>query len=495
MPLHADEHADLLLSLFPASGAPTFSEKQSTLELRRHFQPWTRDSRWHPEVDEADVFHARLQHKSTEERCWEVGIGKGGQMYSMCSSFGEAMPPQTPQSRWNDEAWQFTTIYGSLHGVDLPQASLLSGNGFVHQSGFYTPEEGDQPFYSPMLADSFDPDERSFSVLSWGQIPSPSVNRSGVLVYAQYRDLGAGVIEVTYVVYNFEQHLMSNLAPWGGCRTSVFPEHVVSNRDGSYRFFTPYSYGADPCRINFDETGGWAAVTQNAADPNSYAIGVVFGTDLHSVGEHYAEPRYDCGNSRHGTRDYTVQATVIHISDVPGTAHLLRMYFVIGTLDDVAEKANRLAPHATYLPLDLTTDDVPAVPLHAGAEGPTRVRPGTSAPVCFAYAHPVRGSRPLFLIREVNTGHTFCTTDPYARCAQEPFANPLAEDHESYEKYQNRTIYKPFAGETEWVDLLGFVLTEPTPGHVPLASIEAARSTFDPGECEAAAEVFVRPPE
>ena len=43
-------------------------------------------------------------------------------------------------------------------------------------------------------------------------------------------------------------------------------------------------------------------------------------------------------NSRHGKRDYTVQAMVIHIDDQPFTPHLLRTYFVIGTLDKVAHR-------------------------------------------------------------------------------------------------------------------------------------------------------------
>ena len=106
----ADDLPDPILGVFPESQAPTFYEKKSNLELQRHLQPWARNSNWHPDLDEKSVFHARLQHKSVDERCWEIGIGKGGQMYSICSSFGEAMPPQSPHSQWMDEAWQFTTI-------------------------------------------------------------------------------------------------------------------------------------------------------------------------------------------------------------------------------------------------------------------------------------------------------------------------------------------------------------------------------------------------
>jgi len=99
----AGDQADPILNVFPYSKAPTFYGKKSELVVRRQFQPWARNSKWHPEVDEKSVFHARLQHKSVEERCWEIGIGKGGQMYSVCSSFGEAMPPQKPM-RANESA-------------------------------------------------------------------------------------------------------------------------------------------------------------------------------------------------------------------------------------------------------------------------------------------------------------------------------------------------------------------------------------------------------
>ena len=302
----ADDLADPILGIFPESQAPTFYDKESNLELQRSFQPWTRNSNWHPDLDEKSVFHAQLQHKSVDERCWEIGIGKGGQMYSICSSFGEAMPPQKPDSQWMDETWQFTTIYGHLLGRDLPQEKRRYGNAFVHQSGIYTRDEDAKPFYSPILATRYDAEGRAYSLVSWGQIPDASVNRSGILAYVQYRDLGAGVIEVSYVIYNFENEPMSNLSPWGGVRTSVFPEHVVSNPDGSYRLFTPWNYGSPGCRIQFEETGGWAAATQNAADPHSYAIAVVFGKKLDRKGGHRGKPRYDCGNSRHGTRDYTV---------------------------------------------------------------------------------------------------------------------------------------------------------------------------------------------
>ncbi len=499
----ASDVAAPILDVFPDSKAPTFYGRKSELVVRRQFQPWTRNSKWHPDVDEKSVFHARLQHKSVSERCWEIGIGKGGQMYSVCSSFGEAMPPQTPHSQWMDEAWQFTTIYAHLLGRDLPKQKQPYGNAFVHQSGIYTREKDIKPFYSPILAMHHDPQRRAYSLVSWGQIPHASVNRSGILVYVRYRDLGAGVIEVTYVIYNFENEPMTNLGPWGGVRTSVFPEHVVSNPDGSYRFFTPWNYGSPGCRIHFEDTGGWAAATQNAANSHSYAIGVVFGKKLDKKGEHRGKPRYDCGNSRHGKRDYTVQATVINIKDKPFTPHLLRMYFIIGTLDKVAKTANRLVDFADYEPLDFTEANTPLVPLYPKRYGkgqtvlsrqaPTR---GAAAPACKVYAHPVKGSLPLFVIKDNPSGRYFITTDPYAECEREPFQNPLKPGEPAYKKYEGRTVYRAYKRKTDWIELLGFVMPKtmanPSLEATALSSVSGMDKAFRPGQKAEANEIMVR---
>jgi len=485
-----------ILEFIPQSSAPTFFDKKSELFLKKDLWWWERDKKWHPELDEINVFHAVLQHKSVTERSWELGIGKGGQIYSMYSTFGEAMAPSSPDSQWNDEVWQFTSIYEPLLATDLPanpddKTQMKFANSYIHQSGIYT-KDGLKPFYSPLLAEDYNEQDRSYSVLNWGQIPSASINRSGILVYTKYRDLGAGVIEVTYVIYNFEDEPMTNLGPWGGVRTSVFPEHVISNPDGSYRYFTPWTYGYDKfegCRANFEDTGGWAAVTANADNPYSHAIAVVFGKNLDKKGQHYGKPRYDCGDSRHGKRDYTVQATVILVKDKPGTPHMLRMYFVLGTLDKVAEKANQLADHADYEPLNLTEADTPLVSLYAKQINKDTVlsRNGAGKLVCKVYAWPVNQSVPLFMMKNNVTGTHFVTTDPYAQCEREPFKNPLKPGHESYEKYQNRIIYHPYRRKTDWVEFLGFVLPKDkadmkTYKYVPLSSISAVKESFDAGE-------------
>ena len=55
--------------------------------------------------------------------------------------------------------------------------------------------------YSPLVAEAFDADTRSYSVINWGLCPTPSVNRADALFYTDYRHLGDGVLEITYYFY------------------------------------------------------------------------------------------------------------------------------------------------------------------------------------------------------------------------------------------------------------------------------------------------------
>jgi hypothetical protein len=92
-----DETQALFMRLFPESPAPTFYDKPSELVLKKELDWKIRDSRWgahgnewrgllivddetrekqRGELDESAAFHARLQHQSSEERKWDLGIGK-----------------------------------------------------------------------------------------------------------------------------------------------------------------------------------------------------------------------------------------------------------------------------------------------------------------------------------------------------------------------------------------------------------------------------------
>ena len=79
-------------------------------------------------------------------------------------------------------------------------------------------------------------------------------------------------------------------------------------------------------------------------------------------------------------------------------------------------------------------------------------------PLCKVYAWPVRGSLPLFVVKDNPSGQYFITTDPYAECEREPFENPFPPDDPKHKKYENRTVYRPYTRKTDWIELLGFVM-------------------------------------
>ena len=127
--------------------------------MSHKFQPGANRSQWAEGVDERAVFHAYLTHKSVAERGWELRIGKGGQLYSIVSSFGEAMPPQSAQAPFVDEVWQMVAINSDLldRMPELGKSRVREeANSYIHQSGMYVGKKQafspESPFYAPLLA-------------------------------------------------------------------------------------------------------------------------------------------------------------------------------------------------------------------------------------------------------------------------------------------------------------------------------------------------------
>ena len=486
--------ASPLLDVFPPSQAPTFLTTPSEFVVSHQFRSGANRSQWAEGADERTVFHAYLTHKSVAERSWELRIGKGGQLYSIVSSFGEAMPPQSQRAPWVDEVWQMVAINEDL--LDwLPSKDgkrdriRHQANAFIHQSGMYVGRENNYPgpveenvpaasFYSPMLAGTYRPEQRSYAVMSWGQIPTPSIHRSGVLFATQFRDLGAGVIEVSYLCFNFGDFPLTSMdTPWGGVRTSIFPELVLADTNGQYQFHTPFEGDMKGFHTDLKDTGGWAAATQNAASPQAYALGLVFGRDQHWTEQSAMEKSkpnrfqrtptlYSAGDSRHGPRDYTVMAVGNRVDVRPGETYFRRVFSIIGTLSDVAEKAKVLAPHTDYHPLAFTEKETPLLPLFAQkmpngqsvlgleSKGPA------DTPICFTYARPVKNSKPLFLMQETATGRYAVSTDPYLFCTKVPFKNPYPENDPKHASFENRVQYLTYDGKIRWLGIVGYAMPE-----------------------------------
>jgi len=515
--------ASPLLDVFPESKAPTFLEKPSEFVVSQQFRPGASRSQWADGVDERAVFHAYLTHKSTEERSWQLRLGKGGQVYSVVSSFGEAMPPQSALAPFVDEVWQMVAINTDLldRMPELGKSKIREeSNSYIHQSGMYVdkkdqPLSPKEPFYAPLLATHEDAASLSYAVMNWGQVPTASIHRSDVIFATQFRDLGAGVIEMSYLCYNFGNFPLNGLnTPWGGVRTSVFPELVLSQPDGGYRFHTPFSIAERSTYGDIAKTGGWAAATQNAANPAAYSLGLVFGRDLHwpeqqqlqrakTPGFQNSPTVFGAGDSRHGVRDYTVMDVSSRVMIHPGECFFRRTFMVIGTLDEVAEAGRKLEPFADYQMLDFTEADTSLLPLYAkpmdkGQVLPTLEAPASDAkPVAKVYARPVKYSKPLFLLQEAATGRHHLTTDPVLLNRKEPFANPYAESDPKHAAFQNRVQYVNYEGRAKSMTLLGYVMPREKADaakhrYATLSSIPALADLFQAGESLSADALLIR---
>ena len=268
---------------------------------------------------ESVVFQSQLEYANPQDtnESYQIRIGKGGHLYSFRSSFGESVPPQwrpqnwvqpsygggTSYAPWVDEVWQMVCVDGALNNP--PDSSY-----FIHQSGVYlkTPEQT-QPFFSPTVADYFDPVTRSYSIVNWGQHAHTedllaTGFTSSLLYYTKYTDLGSGVLQVDNMIYNFGNDNISFLnIPWGGVRNSSLDHFFISGIDHSY-VNSPGLYGQTPV-VQTASTGGWMAWSNDSLG-NSQSIGMAHPVSTNTNGNVF---RYgDAGNlsNPNHLRDYNV---------------------------------------------------------------------------------------------------------------------------------------------------------------------------------------------
>ena len=474
----ADYTVGDVLSAIPGGGAA-----QSAGNVTCSFEYNPTGSTWNAGVSEEKVFFASMNSSSG----WRLGIGKGGQVYSLRGSFGEAIPPQRADAPWVDEAWQFVATNLELVG---PVQSFQAQGGeqrrlgfpiqfFIHQSGIYLGSlagnsmtgSASVPFYSPMLKKRWDPATRTLSVVNWSQMArSPNVWKSSMLTYASYRDLGDGTIEVTNFVTNFgEQDLTFINTPWGGARHSSFPETILSQAGGGWTKGSTAAYGV-PAPIPLHQTGGWQGWTRNSTQENSNALAVVFGKDPLTDGlPNWRAGRgvltYGAGGD--SVRDYDVSSVHAAIRLQAGQSIACRWHLVLGPFGETRIKAASLTNHAgLWMP---ETDASVITPVWTTSGTPSST--GTGNPDLYLYAHPIPGTVPVFAMEDTRTGRIFATLDPYELCPTAPYANPLPPTHPQYALYQNRVVYYQYNSPGAVRDLLGYAYRE-APATVESMEIE-----------------------
>ncbi|MCE9632216.1 MAG: dienelactone hydrolase family protein [Planctomycetia bacterium] len=515
--------ADSLLDVFPPSVVELPASERGETTITRDYTP--SGSVWAEGLDETQVFLTELAHRQGKDDSFSLRVGKGGQIYSLRGPFGESVPPswrdpRDGRSPWNDEVWQFVAVCSRYNGVEsllragaVPdevqgrfKTSPYRASFFIHNSGAYIPDESAvQSLYCPLLAFEADTDRRTIRTLNWGLVPQVrTIHRSPILFSCQTRDVGEGILELTWVVHNFSTRddvVFDFLnAPWGGTRLTSLPVHAIGGVDGKPRRRADvFSTDRPDAALDVAQTGGWRVASTREAD-DAPSLALVFGLDRHLDEERAkaarGEPHCQVGPSllrdylahapqlyeklwqdwrtrpENSFRNYDVIEFIPKLRIEPQTTIWFRVFLAVNRRDRAIEQARSLVDKVDYGLLTFDPATTPLVPVHV-ADGRV-VDPVTAqgSPAFELYAKPVPGSLPVFLLEDTATGREVVTTDPYRFVPQEPLDLGVPADHPHRDYYAQVKGISLDRHTTRWKRLLGYGLrTRPAQdGFTPLSS-------------------------
>jgi dipeptidyl aminopeptidase/acylaminoacyl peptidase len=534
-----------LLDVFPPSVAEVPANEQGAATITRDYTP--SGSVWAEGLDERQVFLAELAHTQGTDDSFALRLGQGGQIYSLRGRFGESVPPSwrdghDDRSPWNDEVWQFVAVCSRYNGVEsllragkVPddvqarfKASPYANTFFIHNSGAYIPGASRvQSLYCPLLAFEADTDTRTIRTLTWGLVPQVrTIHRSPILYSCQTRDVGGGVIELTWVVHNFSTRadvVFDFLnAPWGGTRLTSLPVHAIAGPDGQPRPRADVFPEDDSGKaIDIGTTGGWRVASASDAD-DAASLALVFGRDRHLAEERAKASRGEphCQFAPSLLRDYLAHAPQLYekrwadwrtrpenlfrnydviefipkLRLAPQTTIWYRVFLVVNRRDRAIELARSLVDKVDYGLLSFDPATTPLLPVHV-RDG-RMLEPGAAQgpPAFELYAKPVPGSLPVFLLEDTATGREAVSTDPYLFVPQESLDLDVPADHPHHDYYAQVKGIAIDKHTTKWKRLLGYGLrTKPAgDGFAPVSS--AAGPQLFPAADAHHLDVWVRVP-
>ncbi|GAA4458787.1 hypothetical protein [Novipirellula rosea] len=494
--IHSLASAQSFLDVFPKPTVTVANQQRGDTTFTSKFTP--SESLWDERLDERPVFLAEMTHQQDEDNSFTLRLGQGGQIYSLRGPFGESVPPSWRAaggkvSPWNDEVWQFVAVCSKYNGIEgrtargVPTETLerirqspYATSFFIHNSGAYIPgDSAVKSLYCPLLASAMDEQNRTIRMLNWGLVPQiRTVHRSPLLYYTQIRDVGNGVIELTWVVHNFSTRddiVFDHLnAPWGGTRISSLPLRYVSSPEG--KLLQREGFLSEHGTVDVRETGGWN-ISCASDDDDSPSLALVYGRDKHleaelarqAAGQPYcqfkhslyrdwraSEPLYKnvwkdwATRPENSFRNYDVCEIIPKIQIVPGSTIWFRSYLVVGKRSKVIEQATELVDNVDYGLLTFDPTHSPMTTMEdAGIKNAFQV-----------FTQPVSGTMPLMRIRNTKTNQEIITTDPYYFVDKEKLDFTLPANHPHHDYYRDTTGYSMDKNNSEWLSLVGYAYVD-----------------------------------
>ena len=338
-------------------------------------------------------------------------------------------------------------------------------------------------FYCPLLGADAPQGGRTYRTVNWGMVPQlRTIHRSPILYYVQTRDVGDGIIEITYVVHNFSARddvVFDWLnAPWGGTRITSLPYHYVSSADGDL-WDRRKSVELELVNgIDVRKTGGWNLSCATEAD-DSPSLALVFGRDRHldaeleragkglphcqiasSIYRDMIGPLPEDLRTRpeHTWRNYDPAVVIPRLDLVPGASVWYRSFLVVNRKDRAIELAQSLVDKVDYGSVIFDPETTPKVPVYVRGG---RVVDGQGARPAFRlFSRPVPGTMPLFLVENAETGREVITTDPYIFVPQEKLDLDISPEDPRHDFYSQAVGYSMDKNNTRWKRLLGYACVE-----------------------------------
>ena len=333
--------------------------------------------------------------------------------------------------------------------------------------------------YCPLLGSSISSDNKSIQTVNWGLVPQvKTIHRSPILYYVKTRDVGDGVIEITYVVHNFsalEEVVFDWLnAPWGGTRMTNLPFHYLSSPENELWSREVIKEKKIMNGIDVRKTGGWN-LSCASEEPDSPSLALVFGRDRHLESEllkvKEGKPYCQYDNSiyrdwpahapegwrnirENAFRNYEVAVVIPKFRLAPGTTIWYRSFIVVNEKDRAIELAKSLVDEVDYGLRVFDPTSTPMVPVYI--RNGKVFASGNGQPNFELFSKPVPKTMPVFLIENESTGREVLTTDPYLFVPKEKLDYGLPKNHPHENFYSKMAGLSMDENNSNWKRILGY---------------------------------------